>query len=339
MIDRDFYEFDYDHDAARQKGRARPTTGPRHKRADSAVVAEPAEADDALPGGIEISYQPSRHERVWLYEALQGYLAHGEIIDVLRMIKGGKEACVYMCAAGSVLGAPLVAAKIYRPRQFRTIRNDALYRQGRQVLSADGKQLRDGRAMHAIRKGTARGKELAHASWMAHEFATLTRLHAAGLPVPQPIAMGNNVILMGYVGDAERAAPTLDQVALEHDEAAELFGRLIDDVGRMLAMRIVHGDLSAFNVLYWAGDPTLIDFPQVVDPHDNAAARALFERDVARLAKHFARFGVAADAPAIADALWRTHVPDDLWLELRPEFIEAADRASEDAEGTDRRRR
>lgn len=331
MIDRDYYEFDYDHDAARPKRRS--STGPRHKRAESAVVAEPAEADDALPGGITIRYQPSRHERVWLFDALRGYLTHGEIVDVLRMVKGGKEACVYLCAAGPALGAPLVAAKIYRPRQFRTIRNDALYRQGRQVLSVEGKEMRDGRAMHAIRKGTARGKELAHASWMAHEFATLQRLHEAGLPVPRPIAMGSNVLLMAYVGDAERAAPTLDQVALERNEAAALWARLIDAVGRMLALRIVHGDLSAYNVLYWDGAPTIIDFPQVVDPHDNAAARALFERDVARLAKHFARFGVAVDGAAVADALWRAHVPDDLWLELRPEFIEAAERDRDEDEG------
>jgi len=334
VIDRDYYEFDYDHDAARGERRARPAAAPRHKRADSAVVVEPAEADEALPGGFTMSYQPSRHERLWLYDALRGHIVHGEILDVLRMVKGGKEACVYLCEAGPALGAPLVAAKVYRPRQFRTIRNDALYRQGRRVLSADGKEMRDGRAMHAIRKGTDRGKELSHASWMAHEFATLERLHAAGIHVPRPITMGSNAILMGYVGDAERAAPTLDQVALAQDQADALFRRLMDDVERMLALRIVHGDLSAFNVLYWEGDVKLIDFPQVVDPFENQAARALLERDVARLCKHFARFGVASDAAAIAERLWQDHVPADLWLELRPEFVAAA---WEEGEEGDRR--
>ena len=76
----------------------------------------------------------------------------------------------------------------------------------------------------------------------------------------------------------------------------------------MLARGVVHGDLSAYNVLYWEGEIKVIDFPQMVDPRANPDARAIFNRDVERLCQYFARFGVKANAPAIARDFWKRHV-------------------------------
>jgi len=322
-----------DHDDLTRGGRRQRSRAPRHRRADSAVVVEPAEADDGNAYAFPITYRASRHEARWLFAALRRFVDQGDVVDVLRQIKGGKEATVYLCAAGPSLGAPLVAAKVYRPQAFRALRNDALYRQGREVLGADGKAMRDERAMHAIRKGTARGKELGHASWMAHEVGALQRLHAAGLPVPEPLGMGSNVVLMAYVGDREGAAPTLARADLARSEAAGVLDALLEAVGRMLALGLVHGDLSAYNVLWWEGRPTIIDFPQIVDVRSNPAARELLGRDVARLCTHFARQGAARDAGAVAEALWREHVPHDLWLEHSAEFVAAREADEDDREG------
>lgn len=317
-----------DHDDLTRGGRRQRSRAPRHRRVDSAVVVEPGEVDDGHPYAFPITYHASRHEARWLFAALREFVEQGDVLDVLRQVKGGKEATVYLCAAGPSLGMPLVAAKIYRPQAFRALRNDAVYRQGRAVLGADGKAMRDERAMHAIHKGTARGKELGHASWMAHEVAALERLHAAGLPVPQPLGMGSNVVLMAYVGDAKAAAPTLARAQVPRADAARVLDELLDAVGRMLGLGLVHGDLSAYNVLWWDGRPTLIDFPQVVDVRANPAARELFERDVARLCAHFTRLGAPRDPREVAETLWRQHVPHDLWLEHSAAFV-AARAASE----------
>jgi RIO kinase 1 len=91
---------------------------------------------------------------------------------------------------------------------------------------------------------------------------------------------------------------------------------VIHNVDLMLAARVVHGDLSAYNILYWQGAITVIDFPQVVDPFANPAGRAIFERDIARVCGYFAGHGVDADAPALAAALWDEHVPADLWAQV-----------------------
>jgi RIO kinase 1 len=111
---------------------------------------------------------------------------------------------------------------------------------------------------------------------------------------------------MGYVGDEKAAAPTLSSVSLEAKEARRLFDETLRNVELLLRHGFVHGDLSAYNILYQDGDITLIDFPQVVNAEANPNAPDIFERDVTRVCDYFARQGVeAAEKPGrIARRLW-----------------------------------
>jgi RIO kinase 1 len=111
------------------------------------------------------------------------------------------------------------------------------------------------------------------------------------------------------------------------------------NVELMLANDLVHGDLSAYNILYWApqgppGEMTIIDFPQVVNLHSNPKARFILERDVRRTCEYFGALGVECDGRAIAAELWRRFVgephPEDvaadwsrveLLLEAEAEFV------------------
>jgi len=97
----------------------------------------------------------------------------------------------------------------------------------------------------------------------------------------------------------------LIDVELDAAEARTLFDRLLWNIELMLAQGGVHGDLSAYNVLYWQGEITLIDFPQVVDPQSNPDARFIFRRDVERVCQYFARYGVRADGRRLANELWQ----------------------------------
>jgi RIO kinase 1 len=67
---------------------------------------------------------------------------------------------------------------------------------------------------------------------------------------------------------------------------------------------VIHADLSAYNVLYWEGSVTIIDFPQAVDPLGNRSGFDLLRRDVQRLCDYFARYGVRANPQALAGELW-----------------------------------
>lgn len=285
---------------------------------DEVVFASLTDVNGAAFETPTMTYRPARFEEAWLNEALGPFIHAALLTDVLRLVKGGKEANVYLCRAHPNLGVDLVAAKVYRPRRFRNLRNDSLYRQGRVDLAADGKSLvRDKRALRALAKGTAVGTEMRFQSWLAHEAETLQRLADAGCAVPRTFGCQGQTILLGYVGDARTAAPTLSQVRLPRAEAAALFDVVVHNVDAMLAVGVVHGDLSAYNILHWRGAVTLIDFPQAVDPFENPAARRIFDRDVARVCQYFAAQGVAAaaDPAALAEAIWARHVAVDVFRE------------------------
>lgn len=278
----------------------------KHSYAE-APVATPR--SDAMEKEVfKPSFTGSKHERQWIMEYLGLFYEDQLIMDVLRQVKGGKEATVYCCAASPTLGVELAAAKVYRPRMFRQLRNDAIYRKGREVIGEEGKEVRGRREQLAMEKKTGFGQTLRHTTWLSNEFSTLERLYAVGADVPKPFASTDNAILFEYIGDEIMPAPALSNVRLEPHAARVLFDRLMDNVELMLANDRVHGDLSAYNVLYWDGKGTLIDFPQAVDPYVNPQAYNLLYRDVERLCQYFDRYGIQASAGQISRELWNRHV-------------------------------
>ncbi len=228
------------------------------------------------------------------------------ITDVVAQVKGGKEASVYRCVAHPSTGVDYLAAKVYRPRMFRNLRNDKMYREGRRILGPDGKtpKERDVRLQRALDKGTAFGAQMSHTSWLMHEFTTLDKLYRAGAMVPKPYAAGENAILMDYIGDDQLPAPILQSVELAEGEALTLFDDVMSNVELLLKHDLVHGDLSAFNILYWEGGVMLIDFPQVVESKENPHAYKIFQRDIQRVCEYFADQGVACDAGSIVKEMW-----------------------------------
>jgi RIO kinase 1 len=271
-------------------------------------IAELNEVTEKVEIDLEQNFSPtfssSRHERYWILNYLEGFYNDQIITDVLWKVKGGKEANVYCCAAHPSTGLELIAAKIYRPRMFRNLRNDARYRQGREILDEAGKESHSRREILAMQKNTRFGKELRHISWLEAEYVTLQTLHAAGAAVPKPVSQGSNVIMMEYIGEQYTPAPALIEVTLMRTEARAIFNRLVANLEIMLANHCVHADFSAYNILYWGGDFRIIDFPQAVDPRRNPDAQALFARDVERLCQYFARCGIRENPAELALALW-----------------------------------
>ncbi len=266
---------------------------------------------------LDFSYHASKHEKAWLIDSLADFYRQQWFDDILTLVKsGGKEASVYQCLGNQTTGEKYIAAKVYRPRRFRQLRNDSLYREGRVNLDDEGHEIHDDRAIHAIRKRTRFGMRLLHTSWIEHEFQTLTLLYEAGADVPQPFISGNNAILMAYVGWDDLPAPTLNTVDLEPGETNSIFDRIIHNVELMLENHRVHGDLSAFNILYFDGEISLIDFPQVIDPDVNRNAYPIFRRDILRLCEYFQAQGKKCNPGKLAE---------DLWLKYGFPIHEAAD--------------
>ena len=284
----------------------------RHHRSRKKLINEQKNTElyelEEKENQFNFSYGASKHEKAWINDSLFDFYRQSWIDDIIRLIKGGgKEASVYQCLANPSAPYEFIAAKVYRPRKFRQLRNDSLYREGRIHLDDEGHEIRDDRALHAIQKRTNFGKRLLHTSWIEHEFQTMSKLHKAGANIPEPFASGNNAILMAYVGWEDTAAPTLNSVRLDYEEARKLFDKAIENVEIMLSKNCVHGDLSAYNILYHDGEICLIDFPQAIDPLVNRNAHAIFRRDIIRLCEYFQSQGINCEPIKLADQLWKKH--------------------------------
>jgi RIO kinase 1 len=324
ISENDFYIDEYEYyeelfdpltSGGRRSRRRKAKLQHKPKKSQREIVAELADDAEGYEGGLNATYRPSRHEAEWLLESLRSFYDRELITDVLALVKGGKEANVYCCTADPAIGVDLLAAKVYRPQQFRAIRNDALYRQGRDVLTATGRAVKktDHRIMRAIGKKTRFGTQVMQTSWLMHEYKTMGRMHQAGGTVPRPIAVSDNAILMGYCGEAGWGAPTLNEVDLDPNEAATLYQEVLNNVELMLQHNLIHGDLSAYNILYWAGEITIIDFPQATDSLTNYNAYTILERDIARVCEYFAQQGVQREPAALTKDLWHRYVmPDDM---------------------------
>jgi RIO kinase 1 len=243
-----------------------------------------------IPGALTLTHD------IVPYEEIASFYDEGFITNVLFAIKSGKEATVYCAEAHAGRPERYYALKHYRPLAHRAFRNDAVYQEGR-----FGRETRDVRAM---RTKTRKGRIFQFGSWIDHEYAMLHRLHAAGADVPRPIAAGTHGLLLEFIGDGGVPAPMLAAVRLDSASAIHLLKRLLDNVATMLALHAVHGDLSAYNVLYWKGRPIIIDFPQAIDARVNPNASMLLSRDVANVCRYFARYGADGDPVEIAAELW-----------------------------------
>jgi RIO kinase 1 len=240
-------------------------------------------------------------------ENLELLLADGVIDAVLGRLKSGKEADLWLVEHGG----QVIAAKIYRDRDFRSFKNDAAYKEGRLVGNS-----RTGRAMA---RGSKFGREAAEQAWKSAEADTLDKLHAHGVRTPAPVLFYEGVLLMELVVDAQgQPAPRLIDTALTAEAAGALYRDLRSQVVKMLDADIIHGDLSPYNVLMGAAGPTIIDFPQVVAAAHNSLSESFFQRDLENLRVFFAGFDSSLQSCA-GDAweIWNAYVR----RELSPDFV------------------
>jgi RIO kinase 1 len=213
----------------------------------------------------------------------------------LGVVKTGKESEVHLVARTSGERTSLLAEKRFKARDRRGFQNDSTYR----GVWGEGTR----REHRAMKKNTRFGHQAAHARWIAQEWESLVRLHEAGVTVPPPVELQDDGYLMAFVGDRERAAPRLSEVDLDPMVARRVWDELMDELAVVVSADRVHGDLSAFNVLWWHERAVLIDFSQTVDIVTHPAAHELLVRDITTLGHYFSRRGVVADLDQVMDRI------------------------------------
>ncbi len=237
---------------------------------------------------------------------LQPLIEDGVIDEVVRSLKSGKEATVYLVRSG----ANLRCAKVYRDMSQRSFQKRAQYQEGRKV--------RGSRQARAMGKSTSFGRREQEAAWKNAEVDALYQLAAADVRVPRPLGYFDGVLIMELVTDAAGdPAPRLGEVELSAETALDYHAFLIRQVVRMLCIGLIHGDLSEFNVLVAPDGPVIIDLPQAVNAAGNNSALAMLERDVDNLRSTLGRFAPELLATEFAREMWALYEQG----ELRPDSV------------------
>ncbi|HYF59173.1 MAG TPA: PA4780 family RIO1-like protein kinase [Burkholderiaceae bacterium] len=220
-------------------------------------------------------------------------IEEGLVDDVVSQLMSGKEANVYVVRCGDAVRC----AKVYKEATHRSFRQAVDYTENRRV-----KNTRQARAMA---RGTRYGRERQEEAWRNAEVDALNRLFEAGVRVPRPHGFFEGVLLMELVADADGdAAPRLNDVTFDADEARRHHASLLAEVVRMLCAGVIHGDLSEFNILLAADGPVIIDLPQAVDAAGNNHASRMLLRDVANLRAFFGAFAPELLGTAYGPEIW-----------------------------------
>ncbi|KAI1500419.1 RIO1 family-domain-containing protein [Biscogniauxia marginata] len=217
--------------------------------------------------------------RMILYQIIN----RGVISEVHGAISTGKEANVYGAIAYPDINGPPVqrAIKVYKTA----------------ILSFKDRE-RYITGEHRFKSGADKGNNRKMVKlWAEKEFRNLRRIHSAGIACPEPIQLKLHVLVMGFLGDRKGwAYPRLRDANISADDAdniwSQLYIQLLGIMRRMYQVcRLVHADLSEYNILYDNNQLYIIDVSQSVE-HDHPRSLEFLRMDIKNTGDFFRRQGV-----------------------------------------------
>lgn len=255
--------------------------------------------------------------------SLQPLIDDGVIDEVIRPLRSGKEASIYIVRAGGKLRC----AKVYKDLRQRSFQQRAQYQEGRQVRSS--------RQARAMGRSSHFGRKLQETAWKNAEVDALVHLARAGIRVPETYGFFSGVLLMELIVDLNGdIAPDLGELDLPPQQARDYHQFLISQIVGMLCAGLVHGDLSEYNVLVGSEGPVIIDLPQVVSAAGNNNARAMLVRDVNNITATLGRFAPELLATRYGEEMWACFERGELSTETVLTGTFTDDQRAADVDGT-----
>ncbi|EDX10108.1 GD12787 [Drosophila simulans] len=202
-------------------------------------------------------------------------LNRGMIQEINGCISTGKEANVYHAVSKN--GEEEFAIKIYK--------TSILVFKDRDKYVSGEFRFRHGYCKHNPRKMVR--------TWAEKEMRNYLRMRNAGVPVPEPILLRSHVLVMRFCGRDGWPAPKLKDVELSTSKARELYRDCVVIMWRIYNQcRLVHADLSEFNILLQDGQLVIIDVSQSVE-HDHPHSFDFLRKDCTNISEFFRKRAVA----------------------------------------------
>jgi RIO kinase 1 len=209
-------------------------------------------------------------------QLLDSLAKKGFLLEIVSELKSGKEVTVYMVK----LNGELVAMKLYHQNSQLKTKHEYL----------EGKFFQKKSEEKAVNSKTKLGKELNKNNWIKREFSLMQKLFQKKAKIPKPIFQLENAIFMELIGDNMQLARRLVDVKLEASLANFFFTKILENIRIFLDCGIVHGDLSAYNILVWREDFWIIDLPQAIDIRLNNNKEKFLKRDLKNLVSYFSKY-------------------------------------------------
>jgi RIO kinase 1 len=199
-------------------------------------------------------------------------------ITILEEIKSGKEATVFKAECEG----KIYALKIYKDNLHMSFNRYNIYMAGKHFSSYSSRK--------AVAKKTVYGRGIIEEFRTRREFKMMEKFIEFDANIPKVYEFTSNAILMEYIGDKNKAAPKIKDVALTTDQAQQVYENIMQSVEIFWNNGVVHGDLSEFNILWWKEKAYIIDFPQAIDVRQNPNAEELLERDILNVKNFFRKY-------------------------------------------------
>jgi RIO kinase 1 len=193
----------------------------------------------------------------------------GKIDKIYGCVKSGKESKLYW---GKDSDNKEIAIKI-----FLTVSSE--FRKGMRAYIDGDPRFRN------IRRNT---RNLIYI-WARKEYRNLSEAFKSKVRVPQPYVIQKNVLLMEFIGESGVCAPLLKEVNLSNP--VKTYQRILFYIKRLYReAKLVHGDLSEYNIMIWKEEPVIFDVSQSVSiKHPNA--EQFLCRDLENLNRYFKKMG------------------------------------------------
>ncbi|MFW9850302.1 MAG: RIO1 family regulatory kinase/ATPase [Candidatus Thorarchaeota archaeon] len=215
----------------------------------------------------------------------------GLVTDVVYQLNAGKEASIYL----AMWNEHPIILKAYR-----------LWSSPHKLSTQHGYITTGGKRTYLV---TAMMEEIA-----VKEFDILTWCFKGGVHVPTPIGRVGHFLTMRFIGDGLDPAPQLKDVELENPELA--LDQILDDYLLMYSkVHYTHGDLSAYNILWWQERPWIIDIPQGDQVNKWANMKKVelvLKRDIRNVLNYFEQYGIYKDEEYILNVFLDEYIPYNL---------------------------